>query len=97
MKFGLVLAGIGLVSILGLLSGAFPQGDVVTESESLTEIEAVVLAQRIIQQHPPHYLVDLRDTAACEQRRLYGAMCLSPDDPEGRFLADLPPTRDLVL
>jgi hypothetical protein len=60
-------------------------------------MEAVELAERIVEQHPPLYIVDLRTTGECEEKRIPGAMCLSADDPEGGFLADLPPTRDLVL
>lgn len=92
-----VLAGILVASLLGILASAVPPKIGPTEIESAQEMEAVKLAERIVQQHPPLYIVDLRPPGACEERRIPGAMCLSADDPKGSFLADLPPTRDLVL
>ena len=55
------------------------------------------LARAILEQSPPVYVVDLRNRIECEKQRIPGAMCWPEDDPEGNFLAFLPPTRKLVL
>ena len=92
-----VLSGILVASLLGIFMSAAPPETLPTGIQSAQEMEAVELAERIVEQHPPLYIVDLRTTGECEEKRIPGAMCLSADDPEGSFIADLPPTRDLVL
>ena len=92
-----VLAGIVVASLLGILANAVPPEIVPAGAQSAQGIETVELAERIVEQNPPLYIVDLRDAAECEKKSIPGAMCLSPEDPEGSFLAHLPPTRDLVL
>jgi hypothetical protein len=92
-----VLAGILIASLLGMFVSTVPPETISTGLQSAREMEAMELAERIVEQHPPLYIVDLRQPGECGERRIPGAMCLSDDDPEGRFLADLPPTRDLVL
>ncbi|MFO0744703.1 MAG: rhodanese-like domain-containing protein [Myxococcota bacterium] len=59
-------------------------------------LEPLDLAQRMAAGQDL-YLVDLRDPAECARGTLPGATCLAPDDPTARSLADLAPTRPLVL
>ena len=60
-------------------------------------LSPVQLAQDLLRADRSHYLVDLRPRADCEAKRIPGALCVPTGDPEARFLADLPPTRRLVV
>ena len=59
--------------------------------------DPVMLPHMLIEQDPAVYLVDLREPPACQEKRISGALCLKEQDPPGGFVADLPPTRRLVL
>lgn len=61
------------------------------------KIAAFDLAQELIEHPTDYYIVDLRSNADCEKKRVLTAMCLPADDQEAKFVADLAPTRTLVL
>ena len=43
------------------------------------------------------YMVDARSAKECEAQRIPGALCIPEDDPDAKFIAQLPATRPLVL
>ena len=93
-----VFAGLAGLALVAVAAGLVPPA----ESEAATEAAVVTispmeLAERLIAAPQSVYLVDLRDPAACEKRRLAGALCLSVGDPEAGFAATLPSTRVLVV
>jgi len=88
-----VVAGIGLVG-----AGAGEAGGTTAASaRTFAQLGPIELAEQLVAGEAPVYLVDLRSPETCAAKRIPGALCLSPDDPDGDFLADLPPTRLLVL
>jgi uncharacterized membrane protein YedE/YeeE len=60
-------------------------------------VTALALAQRLLADTDPVYLVDLRAREVCAAKPIPGALCLPADDPSGAFMATLAPTRTLVL
>ena len=96
-----VFAGLGAVTALGLVTMGLPASAASPEETAHMHVSGrvgpVALAQEISSGHDEVYIVDLRDPEACQEERIRGAMCLSEDDPTGAFIADLAPTRTLVL
>jgi len=91
--------GFGVATATGLVV-AFPalsMLDTSTVRSELRGIDALELARGLVHDPSDYYLVDLRTPAAPIEERIPGAMTLPDDDPEGHFLADLPPTRTLVF
>jgi len=62
-----------------------------------TPIDAVALAQLLVERPREVTVLDLRDPAACRRERIPGAICLPEQDLQGRFLLDLPPGQPLVV
>ncbi len=96
-----VFAGLGAAAALGLVTMGLPAS---AASPAETEhmhvsgrISPVALAQEISSGLEKVYVVDLRDPEACQEERIQGAMCLSDDDLAASFIANLAPTRTLVL
>ena len=94
-----VMIGFGLAAAFGLatLLLAPPEKSAAAAPRSVGSIDAIALAERLVADTDPVYLVDLRPRQACEEARIPGALCLPADDPTGGFMATLAPTRTLVL
>jgi len=93
-----VFAGLGAVAVVGLLTLPISteQAPEAAEKKAL-ELEGLELAEMLLTEPAAMHLVDLRSHADCKAKTIPGAMCLPEGDPEGAFMADLPPTRKLVL
>ncbi len=63
----------------------------------LPSISALDLATTLVADPTHYFLLDTRIPPAPPKQRIPGAMVLSAEDPDGAFLADLPPTRELLL
>lgn len=93
----------GIFGLLGVLTAAGFVGLAVEPPgaepirREVAKLDAMIFARSLIEQAGEYYVVDLRDPASCEARRIPGALCLSTDDPDGAFMKDLPPTRRLLL
>lgn len=87
-----VVAGVGLVAAIGT---AKPKAELA--ARSYAQLGATELAEQLVAGGEALFLVDLRAPEACEAQRIPGAVCLTADDPDGAFLAELPATRQLVL
>lgn len=94
-----VFAGMAAVAVIGLLSLPLSteQRTEAAEKKKALELDGVELAQMLVSEPAAMHLVDLRAPSDCKAKTIPGAMCLPEDDPEGSFMADLPPTRKLVL
>ena len=91
MMWGLMVAG----GVFGLIVPAGePVAEVVRDVES---VEAVELAEALIAGPEDFYVLDLRETAACEEQRIGAAICLPADDSNATLAAGLPSTRTLVV
>jgi uncharacterized membrane protein YedE/YeeE len=93
-----VFAGLGTVAVLGLLSLPI-SGEAASEAaeKEALQLDGIELAHMVVADPASLHLVDIRPTATCKARTIPGAMCLPGDDPEGSFMAELPPTRKLVV
>ncbi|TNF37068.1 MAG: hypothetical protein EP329_04090 [Deltaproteobacteria bacterium] len=92
------LLSLGAVAAATLVTMAIPDPHVTNPpSRALASLDPIELATRIADGGDGMYLVDLRPAADCAKGSIPGAMCLPADDPDGAFLASLPPTRQLVL
>ncbi|MBI5503046.1 MAG: YeeE/YedE family protein [Deltaproteobacteria bacterium] len=93
-----VFIGIALASLGGIATLARePPAPASAPAPEAVPIDSLTLARTLIESPDSVRVVDVRDPAACAAKRIPGAMCLPADDPGGAFLADLPPTRRLVL
>ena len=90
---GMAFAAVGGIGTLALEPPPPAGGPVATSAP----IDPLTLARTLVERPDTVRVVDLRAPTACEQRRIPGAMCLPADDLEGKFLAELPGTRHLVL
>ncbi len=92
------LGGLFAVAAAGLLTMLMPSPEVMPSvAQKPTSLDPIVLAQGLADLPDNYYLVDVRTPEVCAQGTLPNATCLPKDDPEGTFLATLPPTRTLVL
>ena len=85
------------LALLGVLSLAVPTTTEAVAERDIDTIDALTLAQQIVEQPTEVYIVDLRSAEACVAERIQGALCLTEEDPDAAFLADMPATRTLVL
>lgn len=92
------LGGLGAVAVAALVTLLLPDAHVTPPpSRAFASLDPVTLATRVADGGADLYLVDLRAPEDCAEATIPGAICLTAEDPEGRFIADLPPTRTLVL
>lgn len=95
------LMGLSGVAALAVLTLAMPGPEVARPlAQSPTKpaaVEPLELAMALADLPDSYYLVDVRTPDACAKGTLPHATCLPEVDPEGNFLATLPPTRTLVL
>lgn len=92
------LGGLGAVAVAALVTLLLPAAHVPpAPSPAFASLDPVTLATRVADGGADLYLVDLRAPEDCAEATIPGAICLTADDPEARFIADLPPTRTLVL
>lgn len=91
-----VLGGLAGVTALGLVFAALPRETPTPPDPVVASIDPVALASDLVERPWSLAVVDLRPAADCEAARVPGAACLPSDDPAG-FLANLPPSRTLVL
>jgi len=93
-----VFSGLIAVAALGILTLGLPASAVPASAADVTRrISPLELAQEIASGDAKVYVVDLRDAATCAHARIQGAVCLPADDADAHFIADLAPTRTLVL
>lgn len=94
----IVFSGLVAVAALGVLTMGIPASASPTEQAHVSaRITSLELAQKIASGDASVYVVDLRDAATCQRERVRGAICLPADDADADFIADLAPTRTLVL
>jgi len=92
------LGGLLAVAAGALLTLLVPSPTVASpEAPRLALLDPIELAQGIAGQPESYWLVDLRSPTVCQSGSLPGAMCLSTDDLEARFVDALSPTRTLVV
>lgn len=92
-----VFAVLGVLTAAGFVGLINPATTPPAPEKNIATIDTMAFARTLIERNESLYVVDLRDPAACGDKRIPGALCLSEDDPEGSFIGDLPPTRTLVL
>lgn len=99
-----VFGGLAFFAVLGLATLALPVSDggvapawAGDPAPAAGRIDAVTLAQQLVERPRSHWVVDLRAPSDCAAARVPGALCLSAEDPRGNFIAELPPSRPLVL
>jgi len=90
-------AAMGGAAALGLATLALPQVEATLDTPDVDTIAPSDLARALVAAPTDWYVVDLRSPEACGKARIPGALCLAEDDPDAAFLADLPPTRTVVL
>jgi hypothetical protein len=92
-----VFAAFVTAAVLGLFTLlAPPNGDARAE-RSFATIDPIELARLAVEDPSSCFLVDLRSPAPPIGDRIPGALAIPEDDPEGSFLATLPPVRSLIL
>lgn len=89
-----VLAGVAVIAAFALVPDASAPA---AAAGPFPTIGASELAERVVTAPRTLWVVDLRDRAACAVRTVPGATCRPEGVSDARFLADLPPTRTLVL
>ncbi|MCB9521750.1 MAG: YeeE/YedE family protein [Myxococcales bacterium] len=93
-----LFAGLGVAAAAALVVSFVGRTAPVTpEPAPLALVSADDLADRMVQDPTGLFVVDLRDPGACAARRLPGALCLPAEGDLGRFFADLPATRTVVV
>jgi hypothetical protein len=93
-----VFAGFAAAALIGVATLILPpEKPPVAAGRPVVAIGPLELARLLVEQPAVVVLVDLRDPAACAAARIRGALCRSAEDPGAEFLAQLPPTRRLVL
>ena len=95
-KAFVVLGLLGVIALATLGYKASSSKKAVAKKEP-TEINSMELAKKVITQPSSFYLIDLRDSKKCQKKTIPGAVCLPDEDPSGSFIADLPPSRKLIL
>jgi len=94
----IVFSGLIAVAALGILTLGLPASAIRASAADVTRrISPLELAQEVASGDAKVYVVDLRDAATCAHAHIQGAVCLPADDADAHFIADLAPTRTLVL
>ncbi len=92
-----VFAGVAAAAVGGAALLFAPPPAASSSPKSSGAVDALALARILVERPESIHLVDLRDPKLCAAERIPGAACLTADDSTGAFVADLPPTRTLVL
>jgi len=91
-----VFAALVAVSLVAMLTMIAPRPEP-SQAQAVPEpIDAVALAQTIVEAPASVFIIDLRPDAP-DTDRIPGAVPVTGDDPNAGFIADLPETRTLVL
>lgn len=99
------LMGLFAMAAMALITMALPSPTVDHDSVArgpspigkITQVTPLDFALSLADVPDNFYLVDIRSPEVCAKGTLPHATCLPTDDPDGTFLAKLPPTRTLVL
>lgn len=97
-----VFIGFGVAAAIGVLTLALPGASEApapspVEASTFEAISPVDLAVEVTSGRDEVWVVDLRDTAVCAEARVATALCRSDEDADATFVAELPPTRTLVV
>jgi hypothetical protein len=91
-----VLAALGVVAAVSLATLAVTKSEPARSEQPIGNITAVEFAQMAIESPDAYYLVDLRMLPE-DAERIPGAIPVTDEDPEAKFIADLPTTRTVVV
>ena len=92
-----IFGGMGAVGLAGLATLLLPARVEAEATRALDPIDGQALAEQLVTDPSAIWLVDLRDPARCGAARIPGALCLPAEDADAAMIADLAPTRRLVL
>jgi hypothetical protein len=91
-----VFTALGLVAVASLATLAVTKSEPARSEQPTGTITSVEFAQMAIESPDAYYLVDLRRLTE-DADRIPGAIPVTDEDPEARFIADLPTTRTVIV
>lgn len=91
-----VFAALLAVSVFSILTVVVPRAGSTNTPATAEPIDALTLAEGLVENPSGFFVVDLRVDVP-DEKRIAGALAVTADDPAAAFVADLPATRALVL